>query len=275
MMNFFIFIDIGNEIADIDIDLLRLSLYVGTIFSGLALLVSFRLRDSKSLTAEEEGSVASEFENNTDQVSWKSVFAPNAFKVIGITVLSAMIISFGAGTSVPYFPRFFFDIYRLDLSDLSLAFAALTVITAVWGKVTANLGDRYSRVKIIFVNQFMAVILLYFLSTYPPLGVAISVLFVRNAVMNAAGPLNNAVIMEFTPRKYRSMTFSLMQISWSFTFGLGQIFGGRLVDAVGFRIPFIITASLYLIASLIYLWIERYDTPVKKDEDDKGKVLPT
>ena len=254
----------GNDIAAIDPQLLRISLVIGTVFVIIAFLTSFKIRDSKALSVEEEGSVASVFEQNQIATGWKDVFAPNALKVVGITLVSGLFIGFGAGTSVPYFPRFFFDIYYIDLSNLSLIFGVLTILTATWGKINSNLGDRYGRVKMIVVNQMLAVILLYILATYPPIGFALLALIVRNAVMNATGPLNTAILMEFTPRRFRSITSSLTQIGWSLFFGFGQIFGGRLVDNIGFRIPFTITATLYLIATFLYLIIGRYDPKVKE-----------
>lgn len=264
LLNYFLFLGLGNDISAIDPDLLRFSLLIGAGGAVIAFLLATMLRDKHSLSEQEEGSVSTSIASqstSSQQVRWG--FVPGALSILFITIVSGLFTGFGAGTSVPYFQRFFFDIYNLDLSGLSLVFAGLTLLTAVWGKINANLADRWGRVELIVANQLVAIALLYALATYPPLILALLALFVRNAVMNGAWPLNAAIQFEYTPRRFRSLVSAVTQIAFSLMFGLGQIFGGRLVDDVGFRLPFVITASLYLISTLIFAVIKPLESRIR------------
>ncbi len=133
----------------------------------------------------------------------------------------------------------------------------MSVFTAIWGKVISNLADRYGQIELIVVNQLVSVTLLFVLSTYPPVFLAFSTLVIRNAVMNGVGPIANAVLMEYTPRIQRAKITALNQVSWQVSFSIGNIIGGIVVDSIGFRIPIITTASLYLISTILYWQIRR------------------
>ena len=256
----------GTVIEELDSDLIRLSLLVGAVFATVGVLLNFMVRDRQTLREEDEGSVASDHDHSRrsevepeyrGRESLRDRFAPGALPIIIISLGALVIVGFGAGTSVPYFPRFFFDVYGLDLSELSLAFAALTVATAIWGKVTANLADRFGRVEVIVANQAVAVLLLYSLAAYPPFWLALSTLLLRNALMNGAWPVQNSLQMEYTPRRYRSQISALSQNCFQVTFAIGQINGGMVIDGPGFRYAFIITASTYLVATMLVWRVKR------------------
>ncbi|MCH8908505.1 MAG: MFS transporter, partial [Candidatus Heimdallarchaeota archaeon] len=185
-------------------------------------------------------------------------FAPGSLSILFLTLMAAFLIGFGAGITIPFLPRFFFDVYEVDLADLSLIFALLTIITAIWGKINANLADKYGRVELIVINQMVSVTLLIVLSFYPPLAFAFLVLIIRNAVMNGVGPVNAAIQMEYTPRKYRSQINALNTLAWAFLFSIGQIIGGYLVDTYGFWLPIRLTAGFYFLATVAYWRIKSY-----------------
>ncbi len=219
---------------------IRLSVFAFSIVFIISLL---GIRDSHALSEEEE---------KTKKENSKPIASNISKKVVYFLLATAFIIGFGAGFTIPYLPRFFFDIYGINLSNLSLLMAGVSVITAVWGKVNSNLAEKLGGIELIVLNQLVSVTLLVVLSTYPPLLFALAALIIRNAVMNGVGPIANAILMEHTPRKQRSKISAINQISWQVFFALGNIAGGRTVDAKGFRIPILTTASLYFLSTVIY-----------------------
>lgn len=265
---YFLFSDIeDSNITNLNLERIHLSLLIGAILGFTAFLISLLVRDVNAISSEDEGTVATNFVPPQENLGFfnrfKSSFTSFALPIVVLNILSAIIIGSGAGISIPYFPRFFFDIYNINLADLSLLFALITLFTAIWGKVTANLADRFGRVELIVVNQVLAVTLLYILAVYPPLILAFVTLFIRNAVMNGTGPISYAIMMEYTPRHYRSQISAVNQVSWSLFFGGGQIIGGILVDGIGFWFPFIITATLYLIATVLIYRIKHYERSIE------------
>ena len=231
LFGYFIFRDLSTtNIADLDTDLIRFTIFVAAISEIIAFALILRIRDRHSLSAEEEGTIASQpavveeerVAGDQTKSSWFNPrdFAPGSLSILFLTLMAAFLIGFGAGITIPFLPRFFFDVYEVDLADLSLIFALLTIITAIWGKINANLADKYGRVELIVINQMVSVTLLIVLSFYPPLAFAFLVLIIRNAVMNGVGPVNAAIQMEYTPRKYRSQINALNTLAWAFLFSI-------------------------------------------------------
>lgn len=192
-----------------------------------------------------------------------AAFESHTIKILLLSLVASYFIGMGAGISIPYLPRFFFDIYSIDLANLNLLFAGMTVVTAIWGKVSANLADRFGRNELIAMMQFVSVGLLLLLATVPPLSFAFMALIVRNAAMNGTGPLFSAIQMDYSPRVYRSQINAINSIAWSVFFSLGQILGGIMVDSLGFSIPFLTTATLYFLATLPFFRIKKLEVMVR------------
>ncbi|MCY3412231.1 MAG: MFS transporter [Candidatus Heimdallarchaeota archaeon] len=189
-------------------------------------------------------------------------FEPETGKIIILSLVASYFIGFGAGISIPYLPRFFFDIYRIDLANINLLFAGMTIITALWGKISANLADKYGRNELIAIMQIVCVILLVVLASVPPLIFAFLALIVRNAAMNGTGPLFSAIQMDYTPRRYRSQVNAINSVSWGGLFAIGQIIGGTLVDDIGFTQPFLLTATFYFLATIPFIKIRALEQKV-------------
>lgn len=250
IVGFFVYQGMSSaDIGSLNLDLIRLMMSIA-FFSYLMVIILYALflRDKHAIASEEEGSVSNASGDS---------FVKGALSIVGLSLLSAFIIGFGAGISIPYFPRFFFDIYKIDLASLSLLMSGVSIFTALWGKFTANMAHHVGHIKIIVLNQIVSVTLLYILATYPPIYFALATLIIRNAVMNGVGSVATSVLMEYSPRSYRSKISAINEISWLVFFSLGNIIGGRAVDLYGFRIPIISTATLYLIATILYVQIGR------------------
>jgi MFS family permease len=250
------------ELLDVDVIRFALSVAVGMFFVGYLIAIS-QLRDKHALSAEEEASVASlhKYEQNIllgKTQNFKNQFSPFAMRIILLSLISAVFIGLGAGTTIPFLPRLFFDIYLIDLSRLSLLMTFVQIFTAIWGKINANLTKKFGRVQIIVFNQMISVVLLYILATYPPLIFSLFALIIRNAVMNGVGPVANSIMMDFSPRSLRAKISTVNGIIWQIFFAIGNIFGGFLVEATSFRVPIIITATLYFIATMIYWGIKQF-----------------
>lgn len=244
ILGFFFFAGMdANNVNSLNTSLIQNFILISTIAFGIMFVLALLLlRDNNALSEQDEKSRTKQSEISTE----------NSRLIITLSLVSALIIGFGAGFTIPYLPRFFFDIYGVNLSNLSILMAGVSVFTAIWGKVNSNLSDRYGRVQLVVINQTLSVVLLILLSSYPPIFLAFFALIVRNAVMNGVGPIANSVLMEFTPRNLRSKISAVNQIAWQVLFSIGNIAGGWTVDHFGFRIPIVTTAFFYLVSTLLY-----------------------
>ncbi|RMG22046.1 MAG: MFS transporter [Methanobacteriota archaeon] len=244
VLGFFFFAGMtADNIDSLDSSLIKQFISISTGSFLIVLLIGLMfLRDRHVLSEQEEKS-----KKNLIEIS-----VSHSRKVIALSLLSGLLIGFGAGFTIPYLPRFFFDVYKINLSNLSILMAGVSIFTAVWGKFNANLAERFGRIQLIVLNQMISVLLLLLLSTYPPVLLAFSVLVIRNAVMNGVGPIANSILMEYTPRQSRSKVSAINQVSWQVLFSVGNILGGWTVDNLGFRVPILTTAAFYFVSTLLF-----------------------
>ncbi|MHA2363556.1 MAG: MFS transporter [Candidatus Hodarchaeales archaeon] len=252
---YFVFQNYGNEVA---LETLLIIIQIATVTIIIEFFISFKIRDYKSLTDQKSSPQTIDLNLESAKVSEEDTRFINRkfFFIPFIVTLSGYLVSFGAGISVIFFPIFFNEKYGLSLDFITLVFAVMIFVTGIWGKLMGDLADRYGRVKSIFVTQLLAVFLLYLLSTYPPLILAILTLLVRNAFMNAGLPVINALLTDNVPKLHRARWSALNVIGWTILFGLGNVLGGRIIDLLDYWAAFFTTATLYLLGILILLLIK-------------------
>ncbi len=279
LIGYFVFLEMDTtNIANLDVGLIQLTIKIATVMAGFGLIVVMFIRDGNTISQDDEGSVASQHtvsdsENELSDPSYDQSFvkrtllkiinpddfAPGAIKILLLTLLSSYTIGLGAGITIPYLPLFFFDIYEINLAELSLLFAGMTVFTGFWGKFNAHYADRFGNIELIVFNQLISVTLLVILASEPIIFLALMVLFVRNAAMNGTMPLVTKIQMDQTPRKYRSQLNAANGISWAVFFSFGQVIGGIMVEnpSFGFTIPILTTAALYFISTIFYWRVKK------------------
>lgn len=259
IVSYFIFTSNGGQLT---ISTLLLTVRVAAVFFIFTSLVALYFVDPRftSLYSKQQQGHPDDDAISKDRNFTMSRY--QSFMVLAV-LFANYLISFGAGISIPYIPKFFNSYYHLNLDDLSLVFAGMMIATGLWGKYMSDLAGKYGRIKMIVATQGFAAALLFLLSSYPPLFFAITTILVRNAAMNAAGPLVQALTFDNISTEKRGMYSSAASIGWTLFFGIGQGIGGRIIDASDFYVVFLITASLYTVATLLLLLLRDAKTIAK------------
>ena len=248
----------------VNISTLLIIFRIGAYLSIIELGLSFLIRDSKSLkeTSNNKSLGAINGFNSintsiyTTNTKVYSFFSKELFYLPFIVTLSGYIIALGAGVSIIFLQIFFINHYGVDPGFLSLVFALMIFFTAFWGKIMGDMADRIGRIKTIILTQLFATGLLYLLATYPPLIFAFITLIVRNAFMNGSSPINNALITDNVPKNFRGRWVALQGLGWGLFYSIGNIIGGVMIDTYGFWAAFLITATLYLIGTVLFVIIK-------------------
>jgi predicted MFS family arabinose efflux permease len=60
--------------------------------------------------------------------------------------------------------------------------------------------------------------------------------------------------MEVVPERDHAVTNSLLSLSWFLAWSVSADIGGAMIERVGYDLPLLIAAALYVIASLLY-WL--------------------
>ncbi len=259
VIGFFLYQKAGS---DLNLALLHFAMRLSLIMMIIGCIFVMFVRDKYRIPATNDQIHGS----TIDERRFESFSKQGKYIVLTLIVSTSVLIGFGAGLSIPFFPYFFNDLYAVNLANLSLIFASMQIFTGFIGKWLTSLGTKFGRVKMIVSTQMIAVILLYTLTAYPPLSLAIIAMLTRNATMNAAGPLVNVMLVDNTPRNKRARITTLGAVAWSISNGLAQSLGGMLIDSHGYRYVFFITATFYLIATLWITSLRRKESsPVLED----------
>ncbi|MHA2273817.1 MAG: MFS transporter [Candidatus Hodarchaeales archaeon] len=241
-LNIVLFFYLGDKW---DISILRAVIFVSAIFISIASCSTFFMADKNALGKESESLASTAIEEDTEERS--------SFTIPIIIVISGLIIGFGAGMTVYFFPIFFKEEYSVSPILLNAIFMFMNITTGFSGIAGQRISKRLGLVETMFLLQMSAVYALAFITQFPPLFLLIPLFIARNAFMNAAGPLNRTIVMDRIAKRHRAKWNSLEQLSWGFFWNVSAALGGWIIENFGFRVCFTITATLYMTATLLLL----------------------
>lgn len=206
--------------------------------------------DKNLSTTEESGKLQN---NNKDS------------RLIGQFVITQLLIGFGSGLVVPYLNLYFTNRFSVSLSAMSLLISLGQIMTIVSMLIGPTLAAKVGSVRAVVLFQVFSLPFLLLTGFTNVLVIAsVSFLF-RQALMNAANPIQSAILVDRVSDKRRGIANSLMQtafmIGWA-TMGPVQSY---LVTTYGtywgYAITFSITGGLYVISSLMYYMMFKEPKP--------------
>jgi MFS family permease len=186
-------------------------------------------------------------------------------RLIGQFVITQLLIGFGSGLVVPYLNLYFTNRFSVSLSAMSLLISLGQIMTIVSMLIGPTLAAKVGSVRAVVIFQVMSLPFLL-LTGFTNLLLIASVSFLfRQALMNAANPIQSAILVDRVSDKRRGIANSLMQtafmIGWA-TMGPVQSY---LVTTYGtywgYAITFSITGCLYVISSLMYYMMFKEPKP--------------
>jgi MFS family permease len=252
------------------LEVLQVLILNAAIFTMVAYLVIFFASDKYALEGKNHLN-----NSNHDHIDWANSLGNDKssynLTIPVILVISGVIIGFGAGATVAFFPVLFAD--PVIGYDLPPAFVYSVVgignITAGFaGLMVQRVARKIGRVQSMFLTQILAIICLLgiianlILYQNSIIGAANSVLLLvvfyisRNALMNASGPISRSLIMDIIPSSSRAKWNSMETLAWGTFWAVSASIGGFIVDTLGFIYVFIFTATLYTIATFMLLTIK-------------------
>lgn len=237
---------------------LQLVLLAGSISTLAAFLPLLFIKEQKKVApvpeAQAAGTTADAQEKKSDT------------KFIGQFVFVQLLIGLGSGLVIPYLNLYFTDRFAVSLSAMSLLISLGQLMTIASMLIGPVLVAKVGQVKAIVIFQTLALPFLLLTGFTNMLLIAsVSYLF-RQALMNAANPIQSSVLVDRVSDKRRGIANSCMQtafmIGWA-TMGPVQ---ARLVSALGYywgyAVTFSITGVLYVSASLFYYMMFRDKKPL-------------
>ncbi|MFX1283768.1 MAG: MFS transporter [Promethearchaeota archaeon] len=266
-----------------DLMLLQNLIFVGGISGIFAYIAIVFVSDSKAILVKIKKPVSppigiSPPKGSMEDFPVVTIFGhPFSYDVITpiILVISGVIIGFGAGATVAFFPILFASStigYGLQPLFTYVVVGITNVITGLMAIIAQRIIRIFGRIGTMFLTQGLAIIcllgLVINLVLYHPLyqiryisfstSVMLLAIFYisRNALMNASGPVSRSILMDVVPSTSRAKWNSLETLAWGMFWSISASIGGYIVDNFGFLYVFLFTATLYTIATLMILFIK-------------------
>lgn len=160
--------------------------------------------------------------------------------------LTNLLIGLGAGFIISLIPTWLFLKFGVtdSFSGPLLAISSITMAFASFA--SARLAFRYGSVKAIVLTQGISTIFLVMIPFMMGPIWAGAVYIVRSMFMNMSGPIQDSFLMSIIDKEERGLASAINNIIWRLPNSVTTIFGGMLLAAGFFDLPFFITAACYV-----------------------------
>lgn len=170
-------------------------------------------------------------------------------------------IGMGAGMVIPFFNVFLRDQLGATTGQVGSIMSVSQIILTVAVLISPILSQRLGKVKAVTTTQMLSIPFLLTAGYVPSLRIVAVAFWMRNALMNMSSPISGTFAMEMLSGNQRATANSLFNMTNQITRAIAGILGGFMMDRMGNSSPYIVTAGLYLIATLYY---RKHFTPVEK-----------
>ena len=202
------------------------------------------------------------------------------WKLIFKAISPLILISIGAGLTIPFVNLFFNSIFGFTSSEFSLLGSFTALLVFMFSLLVPTLRKKYGYWMTIVVVQILAIICLVVMAmtemyaTYSyAVIIAVTAYILRQPLMHMAHPASNELMMNYVGKNNQELISALSSSLWSASwFFSAKIFEWlRLLEYKYFEI-FLITAFLYLVGVVLYAYLIReYERDQKKRLE---RVLP-
>ncbi|MCL6515912.1 MFS transporter [Alicyclobacillus sp.] len=251
---------------------LRAALLTGAVFAVLALIPFSRIEDGRRADGREAKPAAASRAGLRDLLPKAAAEREQFGLILKFTACSALI-GFGAGLVIPYLNLYFAERFHMAKAGIGLVIGLAQACTALAMFVGPALAKRFGPVHAAVGLQMASIPFLLITGWASNVWLASGAVIVRNALMNAASPLQDSVMMALVREDVRGLAVSLGQTLWTLGWAVMGPVSTQIVHVygpyTGYAIAFSGTALLYLTGSTLYrVWFGRYEARVQTGAAD-------
>jgi MFS family permease len=166
--------------------------------------------------------------------------------------LNAALIGSGAGLVIPFMNLYFQDRFGCGSAQIGTFFSVAQVFTAAASLAAPAIGQRFGRLRAAVASQLLSLPFLLTLGSESHLPVAVAAFWLRATFMQASTPLVQSFVMEVLPPGLRARSSSLNNMVWNLGWAASSSLAGTVIERFGYAAPFYMTATLYLVAALLF-----------------------
>lgn len=182
----------------------------------------------------------------------KEVVKVSRYRDVRNFMIYSVMIGAGAGLVVPLFNIFLK--LKLGASDLQIGslMSITQVATSFGGLFTPHLVSIFGQLQAVSIFQILSIPFLIVVGTVPSFAIVSVAYFFRTSFMNMVNPVLETISMQVISEDDRPAASSLIRTIRSFGRGIGVYLSGTIMATGNYILPFILTCSLYLAASLYF-----------------------
>ncbi len=158
------------------------------------------------------------------------------------------LIGLGAGFIISLIPTWLFLRYDVPDSYSGPLLAVASITMAFASLVSARLAFRYGPVKAITLTQGLSTIFLVMIPLVPGAVLASIAYVIRAMFMNMSAPIADSYLMGIISKEDRGVASAINNIIWRLPNSITTVFGGILLAAGFYDLPFYITTICYVTA---------------------------
>ena len=234
----------------------RSILWIITILGVSSIFFALSINEKEHDTSDNDANIISLYKN----YDWKII----------IKALSPLImISIGAGLTIPYVNLFFNSVFNLSSSEFSILGSITAFLVFTFSLLVPSIRKKYGYWLTIVVVQalsicclvIMALMELYVTYSFALIVALIAYIF-RQPLMHMAHPASNELLMNYVGKRNQELISALSSSLWSASWFISaKVFEWlRLLDFRYYEI-FLITAGLYIIGNILFaLLIREYES---------------
>ena len=244
----------------------RSTLWIITIIGSSSILFAWKIKEVEQSTDKPKNDIFS----MQEFYDWKLIF-----KAISPLIL----ISIGAGLTIPFVNLFFNSTFGFSSSDYSIMGSLTAILVFIFSLMVPTLRKKYGYWMTIVVVQSLAIGCLVIMSlteiyvSYEhAVFIAVTAYVMRQPLMHMAHPASNELMMNYVGKNNQELISALSSSLWSASwFVSAKIFEWlRLLDFQYYEI-FLITAFLYMVGVILYSrLIKEYEI----NQSKVGQILP-
>ncbi len=165
-----------------------------------------------------------------------------------LLLIPQTLVGLGAGLVMPFINLYMQGKFGLSYSSIGWLFAVTSLTGMVAVLIQPFLAKRLGKVGAINAVQTASLPFLMILAWVPWLPAVIVALFVRGALMNSAGPVYTALMMDHLDDEERSGFLLIQGALWQLAWAVSSAVSGRLQQDLG------ISAFNWLFAGMLALY---------------------
>jgi len=179
------------------------------------------------------------------------------------------VIGTGAGMVIPFLNLYFRD--RFGMEPMAIGFYYGLVQTSMLLGVLLGpyLARRWGMIHTVVYTELASLPFMVILAFSFNLQVAVGAFVIRGALMNMGIPIANNYMMERVGASDRALANGMGMLAWTSSWAFATWLGGALIEHIGYTVPLLIAAGLYLTSSILYFWFFR-----QQDIRAGGKIAP-